>query len=536
MPAPLFDSADRPKAEALCRLTWCNPFHDERPAIERQALGDAWQTPPADGLDWEGGLPIAAANPNTLALTELSFRLANEARERLRRRTPSANELNTYRDLAVFALFYEFVGDFHKIIRTARERRAAPVRCTFYDKFRVELERFFPTDQPSLPLGIPPEQLFACFFQVRRAYAHIHECIIGASPTARRLRGRVWQSIFTRDMSRYVHSLTGRMGDLITLITGPSGSGKELVARAIGLSRHLPFDPSRREFAEDYLRGFYPINLAALSPTLIESELFGHRRGSFTGALGDRLGYFEVCGPHGTVFLDEIGETDNAIQVKLLRVLQTRVFQRIGDTEPRTFAGKIVAATNRDLAQEMRAGRFREDLYYRLCADHVRTPALREILQDSPGEMPNLIRHIAARITGPAEATKLTEEASIFLQRNLPLDYPWPGNFRELEQAVRNILVHGDYVPESLNTMTTLSAREPAASHGSNGGTAELAAMLDAGQLTADELLRKYVGRVYQLSGSYEEAARRLALDRRTVKKYLSSTASSITASKLHSA
>lgn len=276
----------------------------------------------------------------------------------------------------------------------------------------------------------------------------------------------------------------------------------------------------RREFAEDYLRGFYPINLAALSPTLIESELFGHRRGSFTGALGNRLGYFEVCGAHGTVFLDEIGETDLGIQVKLLRVLQTRVFQRIGDTEPRTFAGKILTATNRNLAHEMRAGRFREDLYYRLCADHVRTPALREILRDAPGELATLVRHIAARVAGPAEATALTDEACTVLQRCLPPDYAWPGNFRELEQAVRNILVHGDYMPESSSPAVAPSSNGAASGNG-HASPESLAAALEAGEWTADELLRRYVSRVHHLSGSYEEAARRLGVDRRTVKKYL---------------
>jgi len=521
MPASLFDTEDRIKAEALCQLTWCNPFNEDRPVIERQALGDLWQAPPADGLDWEAGIPVAAANPNTDALAALSKRLVLEARERLRKRTPSANERTTYRDIAIFYLFYSFVDDFHLIIRQARERGSAPVRCNFYEKYRAELERLLPPDQPNLRLEIPPERLFACFFQVRRAYAHIHECIIGASPTARRLRARVWQSIFTRDMARYERALTSRMGDLITLITGPSGSGKELVARAIALSRHVPFDPAKREFAEDYLRGFYPINLAALSPTLIESELFGHRRGSFTGALGDRLGYFEVCGPHGTVFLDEIGETDTAIQVKLLRVLQTRVFQRIGDTESHTFSGKIVTATNRDLTKEMRAGRFREDLYYRLCADHVRTPALREILHDSPGEISTLVRHIAARLAGPAEAAALTDEATTVLQRGVPADYAWPGNFRELEQAVRNILVHGDYAPESLSLGSTSSLSNGSSHPATNGSADIIAAALNEGQWTADELLRQYVRRVHQLSGSYEEAARRLSLDRRTVKKYL---------------
>src|SRR6185369_6170470 len=120
--------------------------------------------------------------------------------------------------------------------------------------------------------------------------------------------------------------------------------------------------PKKKEFTEDFAGSFHALNLSALSPTLIESELFGHRRGAFTGALEDRAGWMEVCPPLGTVFLDEIGELDPAIQVKLLRVLQTRMFQRLGDTATRVFRGKIIAATNRDLDS---AKDFRRDFYYR---------------------------------------------------------------------------------------------------------------------------------------------------------------------------
>jgi hypothetical protein len=150
---------------------------------------------------------------------------------------------------------------------------------------------------------------------VRRAWANTYAFIQGGSNAMRALRARIWQSIFTHDMRRYLRGLHERMGDITTLITGPSGSGKELVARAIGLSRFIPYDVAERRFAADPVASFHPINLSALSPTLIESELFGHRRGAYTGALGDRAGYFEICGEHGTVFLDEIGETAPEIQV-----------------------------------------------------------------------------------------------------------------------------------------------------------------------------------------------------------------------------
>lgn len=132
MPASLFEADDRPKAEALCKLTWCNPFHEERQELERQALGSAWKSPPPGGLEWDNGTPVAAANPNTDALTLLSKRLASETRDRLRRRVPSGNERETYRDLVIFALFYQFVDEFHLVIRQARDRKAAPLRCAFF--------------------------------------------------------------------------------------------------------------------------------------------------------------------------------------------------------------------------------------------------------------------------------------------------------------------------------------------------------------------------------------------------------------------
>ncbi len=263
-----------------------------------------------------------------------------------------------------------------------------------------------------------------------------------------RLRAAVWESIFTHDMQRYQRVLFDRMGDFTTLIVGESGTGKELVAQAIALSRFIPFDPKRGAFSEDFTALFIGLNLSALSPTLIESELFGHRRGAFTGALEDRAGWLETCKPLGTVFLDEIGELDGAIQVKLLRVLQSRTFQRLGDNQPRHFSGKIMAATNRDLAREMSAGAFRKDFYYRLCSDIIQTPSLREQLNECPQDLGQMILFIVKRIAGE-EADALCEEIAKWIPKNLGQTYPWPGNFRELEQCVRNWVIRRDYRPPS---------------------------------------------------------------------------------------
>ena len=201
------------------------------------------------------------------------------------------------------------------------------------------------------------------------------------------------------------------------------------------------------------------------------------------------------------MFLDEIGDLDPAIQVKLLRVLQTRTFQPLGDTKSQSFDGKIVAATNRDLAREMRSGRFREDLYYRLCSDLITTPSLREQLRDAPDDLHDLVLFIARRVVGKDEADTVTAEVIAWITNHLGLDYDWPGNVRELEQCVRNVIIRKEYRPMLVGRDASSSVVD-----------------LESATLTAEELLEKYCAAVYQRTGNYLETARRLGLDRRTVK------------------
>src|SRR5690606_754953 len=137
----------------------------------------------------------------------------------------------------------------------------------------------------------------------------------------------------------------------------------------------------------------------------------------FTGALQDRAGWLEVCPDYGTVFLDEIGEVDPQVQVKLLRVLQERVFSRIGETETRPFRGKIIAATNRDLAAEMAGGTFRMDFYYRLCSDLIETPSLQEQIADTPGELGHLVNFAARRVVGDAEGPEFGSVAKNWIRK-----------------------------------------------------------------------------------------------------------------------
>jgi two-component system response regulator PilR (NtrC family) len=203
------------------------------------------------------------------------------------------------------------------------------------------------------------------------------------------------------------------------LVTGESGTGKELVAKAIH------FNSERRD------QPFVPVNCGAIPETLLESELFGHEKGAFTGASGQKAGLFEVAN-NGTIFLDEIGELPASMQVKLLRVLQEREFRRVGGTKDIAVDVRLIAATNKDLAIETKEGRFREDLYYRLNVIHIPLPPLRE----RPEDIPLLISHFYQSHAG--HDVRVSDAALRLL-----LDYPWPGNIRELHNVLERCLILG---------------------------------------------------------------------------------------------
>ncbi len=499
----LLTTDERSLAEAISAAAYCNPFLPERIEHERSALGQDF----VEGTQpWN--VHPDSLNQNLLQLQQRAEKLVETLLARLQEGKRLAKcDVAPYEDVVLFVLYHRFLPLFQELIgdQSAGATRPARRAVVFYRDFSADASRFFNHPSARQPSPNDLAHLFACFFQMRRAFDRIFECIIGVSQPTIRLRAQAWQSIFTHDLRRYRGTLYNRMGELTTLVTGPSGTGKELVARAIGLARYVPFDHESRRFREDSGGSFHPLNLSALSPMLIESELFGHRRGSFTGALNDHTGWMEVCSPAGTVFLDEIGEIEPEVQVKLLRVLENGSFQRIGDTTTIQFKGKIIAATNRDLAREMQAGRFREDLYYRLCSDLVTTPSLAARLRNDAGELDHLILYSARRLIGE-DAPELAHEVRAWIDRHLGADYAWPGNVRELEQCVRNVLVRGEYHP------TGADDDRPSNEHKS------LADAIHEGRLTADELLDRYCASVYGQTKSYVETARRLGIDRRTVK------------------
>lgn len=277
------------------------------------------------------------------------------------------------------------------------------------------------------------------------------------------------------------------------LIVGESGSGKELVARSIHQHSTRSAGP------------FVAVNCGALTETLLEAELFGHVRGSFTGAVGDRKGLWEEAAG-GTLFLDEVGETSPAFQVKLLRALQEGEIRRVGASKATQVDARILAATNRNLEQDVKAGKFREDLFYRLSVVTLRVPSLKERRTDIPLLAERFLGMVLDR-EGHKQLT-LSEETIRTL-----VAYNWPGNVRELESAIEYAVLHArghaidpEDLPEKLQSAQVRSAaRSP------------LSALFE--DLPAlDELERRYLLYILEVAGGNRtRAAEILGIDRRTL-------------------
>jgi two-component system response regulator HydG len=277
------------------------------------------------------------------------------------------------------------------------------------------------------------------------------------------------------------------------LITGESGTGKELVAAALHAN------------STRYNAPFIKVNCAALADTLLESELFGHEKGAFTGADRRREGKF-VQADGGTLFLDEIGETTQAMQVKLLRVLQEHELQRVGGEETIKVDVRILAATNRDLAVEVKAGNFREDLYYRLNVVTLFVPPLRQ----RRGDIPLLVAYFVRRF---AEKNRRTVEAVTPRCLELLVQYGWPGNVRELENAIERgvILMRGDELSEK-SLPLPIQKQGESATTGAN--LAPASSLQEAERLMILQTLE-------ETGGNKSEAARRLGITRKTLQNKL---------------
>jgi DNA-binding NtrC family response regulator len=282
--------------------------------------------------------------------------------------------------------------------------------------------------------------------------------------------------------------------DLPVLITGESGAGKEVIASA--LHRW-----GRR--AED---SYVPLNCGVLQDEMVESELFGHKRGAFTGAASDKEGLFQVAAD-GTLFLDEIGELPAACQAKLLRVLDSGEFRPLGSTALRRTNARVIAATHRDLEAQVVAGKFRHDLLYRLNVVHIRVPALRERRGDIPLLVDYLVRRAAGRV---GRLPRLAPGALALL-----VAYDWPGNVRELRNVIERLLVvHDEEVIDAPMAASMLSIRKEQSG---------AAAPREFPQLVPlEEFEREYVQwTLRQVNGNVSAAANVLGVSRSTVYRFL---------------
>lgn len=479
----IFNDSERVVIESIGALNYVNPFLPERLELEREILNSGEDI---TNKVWN----MNSSHHNIDDIATLAEFWSNELYHRLIKQNalPSPKDIHNYQALVLYHLFKKYGPQI--------STQSAPKTYRCYEDFSNDFTHYFELPFGSIAGDYTPEHTFAVYFQINRAFTQIFDFIAGGTLAAGRLRAAIWHSIFSCNIYRYHRILYKQMNEITTLIGGESGTGKELVARAIALSQYIPFSSKSCSFECNYESCFIPLQLSAMPQTMLESELFGHSKGSFTGALVDRVGYFESCSPYGSIFLDEIGEITPETQVKLLRVLQMKTFHRIGSTQSYEFKGKVIAATNRDLVQSCEEKTFREDLYYRLCSDVITTVPLRELLGGEVTELTHFVAVLAQRILGKDEAQNFAPTAVNWITKNLGIDYPWPGNVRELEQCVRNLLIRGNYAPTPVKESRVEN-------------------------LSANEVIKRHLQMLYTEYRNYSEVARVAQLDRRTVKKML---------------
>ncbi len=398
----------------------------------------------------------------------------------------------------LYDVFHRFIPRFDKLIADQVEAGDRNIKVPFAPQALDLLRKRGFSQKTAL-------RYFELCFQLRRAFFFIQKNLVGCSPCMRKLRERLWNNVFTHNLDWYDRYLWNRMEDFSTLILGPTGAGKGTAAVAIGRSGYIPFDEKSGAFVESFTHSFTALNLSQYSPTLIESELFGHRKGAFTGAVEDYKGSFDRCSPHGAVFLDEIGEVDQTLQIKLLQVLQERTFTPVGSHRSHRFSGRVIAATNRPLEEIRNKGVLRNDFFYRLCSDVIIVPSLAQRIREDSQELEDLLAHTVTRILGKP-SPELAAMLNKSILRQPGHDYAWPGNVRELEQCVRRILLNESY---SLDAPPALDLAD------------WLVKGVKQGRLDMQSLISGYCCCLYERLGTYEAVARQTKVDRRTVKRYI---------------
>ncbi|MCW7755231.1 sigma 54-interacting transcriptional regulator [Desulfobotulus sp. H1] len=481
-PRKRLSESERNFFELVFKAGMTNPFSDARSSLDTTIAGVFPETDKQERIR-----RMVEEVSRKIALLEKEGRTCLDAYD--------GRDKVLLRTTFLFELFYTFRRKFDALIESQIEAGTAPVRVPFTKDALALLHK----------RGLKTRHTFELAFQLRRAYHFIDRSLSGRSASMKRFRESLWNNVFTQNLDLYERYLVNRMEDFSTLILGETGTGKGSAAAAIGRSGYIPFDLEKERFVESFTLAFVPLNLSQFPESIMESELFGHKKGSFTGAVDDFKGVFARCSPHGAIFLDEIGEVSPPVQIKLLNVLQERIFYPVGSHEPVRFHGRVIAATNKSL-QKLRTEVFRDDFYYRLSSDIIVVPPLRQRIQEDPEELHTLLDHTLARLVG-TPSPELAQMVRRTLARSPGPDYAWPGNVREVEQAVRRILLTSVYEGEPRASARPLEQC--------------LLEGMESGTLTAQELLMAYCARRYEVARTYEEVARQTGLDRRTVKKYV---------------
>ena len=497
--------------ELISEITEANPFGPDRSRWQARVLEE-----PSDATPLLLSNRQERDNANQRVNARLEECLA-EIRDDVWKNSDDMplNEKELYRNGVWIWVYYHFIRDFDRHREAAEHQPDRDLRVgnELFERFRSALSQY-------LQLGNGPgnrddrlrmndkdtADLFAFCFQLRRGWHGILKRIVGMSPSAAQLRMSIWVAIFTRRLLWSYQYLKDRMADFSTLILGDSGTGKDLVAEIIGTSQFIPYLAHEDRFAVSFINAYHPVNLSSLTPTLIESELFGHTRGAFTGATSARRGHLEECSPYGALFLDEIGDLSGEIQVKLLRVLQSREFYPSGGGKAKRFHGRILSATNRDIPSLVAEGSMREDFLYRIGTNVIRVPTLAQRLSEKPEEASTLLHHVLSKVLGGIDEAVFSElERKI--QALVKTHYLWPGNVREFEQCVRTLLIASDYDP-------LIPAGQMAT------GLKGLLARMERSEATLQDVLTEYCRHTLAVTGGYQAAADRLEADWRTVKKH----------------
>lgn len=411
----------------------------------------------------------------------------------------SGEDRELIRVASLYDTYHGCMAEFDDLILQQIDKGVDPCTVAFAQRtFSLLYQRGFESDQTL--------QYFAFYYQLRRAWYFIFHGLIGKNPAMEKLRAHLWRSIFTHDAHWYEQFLWNRMEDFSTFLVGETGTGKGTAAAAIGRSGYIPFDENKNRFVESFMGNFIEINLSQFPESLIESELFGHQKGAFTGAIESHKGVFALCSQFGSIFLDEIGDVSIPVQIKLLKVLEERNFTAVGSHEKLHFSGRIIAATNKSIGELREGGVFRKDFYYRLCSNVIKVPTLRKQIQEEPATLEILLKHTIHRIVG-ALSPELEGMVLEVIDKEVGTQYHWPGNVRELEQAVRCVLLNRDYCSE-------IEGWCEAPTNVMNSAFHNL-------QLSAQELLSAYCKNLYNKYKTFERVSEITRLDPRTVKKHI---------------